>query len=129
ELIAQLTEIRQKQAGFKNARATKMDQVKRLDEQLKSRIAEQKVARAKVPYKSLDELNARIDDNDRQVNSGTLKIVDEKKCLSEISSLTKMRKAFVGFDEAQKQIDQLKEKIREVKGGQEDPEQKALSER
>ncbi|CAI4211335.1 unnamed protein product [Parascedosporium putredinis] len=128
ELISQLNEIRQKQAGFKNARASKMDQIKRLDEQLKSRIAEQKTARTRVPYKGLDDLDRQIADLERKVDSGTLKIVDEKKALSDISSMKKMRKSFAGFDDAQKQIDQLKAKIKEIKDTQEDPEQKALSE-
>ncbi|PKS08936.1 hypothetical protein jhhlp_003549 [Lomentospora prolificans] len=128
ELIAQLNEIRQKQAGFKNARASKMDQIKRLDEQLKSRINEQKTARARVPYKSLEDLDRQISDLERKVDSGTLKIVDEKKALNDVSAMKKMRKSFVGFDDAQKQIDQLKAKIKEIKDTQEDPEQKALSE-
>ena len=34
ELIAQANEIRQKQAGGKNARTSKLDQIKRLDEQV-----------------------------------------------------------------------------------------------
>lgn len=105
-----------------------MDQIKRLDEQLKSRIAEQKTARTRVPYKGLDDLDRQIADLERKVDSGTLKIVDEKKALSDISSMKKMRKSFAGFDEAQKQIDQLKAKIKEIKDTQEDPEQKALSE-
>ncbi|SPO05963.1 related to brefeldin A resistance protein BFR1 (maintenance of normal ploidy) [Cephalotrichum gorgonifer] len=129
ELIAQLTEIRQKQAGFKNARATKFDQIKRLDEQLKSRIAEQKTARAKVSYKSVEDLDNQMAEKKRLVDSGTLKIVEEKKLLSEISAMTKQRKTFSTFDDGQKQIDQLKAKIKEIKDGAEDPEQKALSEK
>lgn len=129
ELISELKEIRQKQASFKNARASKFDQIKRLDEQLKSRIAEQKAARSKVPYKSLEELDRLRDEKQRLVDSGTLKIVDEKKLLGEISAMTKQRKTFASFDDGQKQIDQLRAKIKEIKDSAEDPEQKALSDR
>ncbi|KAL6896514.1 hypothetical protein GGI43DRAFT_122428 [Trichoderma evansii] len=61
ELIAQANEIRQKQAGGKNARTSKLDQIKRFDEQLRSRIAEQKTAKAKVPFKSVEDVDRQIE--------------------------------------------------------------------
>jgi uncharacterized coiled-coil DUF342 family protein len=129
ELISQLNEIRQKQAGGKNARTSKLDQVKRLDEQLRSRITEQKNAKAKVPFKSIEDIDRQIASLDKQVNSGTMKLVDEKKALSDISSLRKTRKNFGQFDDAQKQIDDLRAKIKEIKDSMEDPEQKAMSDK
>ncbi|KAG6005581.1 hypothetical protein E4U21_007840 [Claviceps maximensis] len=128
ELITQANEIRQKQAGGKNARAGKLDQIKRLDEQLRSRTAEQKTAKAKIPFKSVEDVDRQIAELDKRVNSGSMKLVDEKKALSDISSLRKMRKNFGQFDDAQKQIDELRAKIKEIKDTMEDPEQKALSE-
>ncbi|KAF5964318.1 brefeldin A resistance BFR1 (maintenance of normal ploidy) [Fusarium coicis] len=127
ELIAQANEIRQKQAGGKNARSTKLDQIKRLDEQVRSRINEQKAAKSKVPFKSLEDLDRQIASLDNKVNSGTMKLVDEKKALSDISSLRKMRKNFGQLDDSQKQIDDLRAKIKEIKDSMDDPEQKALS--
>lgn len=128
ELIAQANEIRQKQAGGKNARTSKLDQIKRLDEQVRSRIAEQKTAKGKVPYKSVEDVDRQIATLDKQVNSGTMKLVDEKKALSDISSLRKIRKNFGQFEESQKQIDDLRAKIKEIKDSMDDPEQKAMSE-
>ncbi|KAL7806516.1 hypothetical protein V8C44DRAFT_338800 [Trichoderma aethiopicum] len=128
ELIAQANEIRQKQAGGKNARTSKLDQIKRLDEQLRSRVNEQKAAKAKVPFKSVEDVDRQIEALDKQVNSGTMKLVDEKKALADISNLRKLRKNFGQFDDAQKQIDDLRAKIKEIKDSMEDPEQKALSE-
>lgn len=128
ELIAQANEIRQKQAGGKNARTTKLDQIKRLDEQVRSRIAEQKTAKAKVPYKSVADVDSQISSLESQVNSGTMKLVDEKKALADISSLRKIRKNFGQFDDSQKAIDDLRTKIKEIKDSMEDPEQKAMSE-
>lgn len=128
ELIAQANEIRQKQAGGKNARTTKLDQIKRLDEQVRSRINEQKAAKAKVPFKSAEDVDRQIASLEKQVNSGTMKLVDEKKALSDISSLRKVRKNFGQFDESQKQIEDLRAKIKEIKDSMEDPEQKAMSE-
>lgn len=65
----------------------------------------------------------------KQVDTGTMKLVDEKKALSEISSLHKARKNFSGFDSQQKAIDDLKAQIAEQKKLLDDPEQKALSQK
>jgi chromosome segregation ATPase len=58
-----------------------------------------------------------------------MKLVDEKKALSEISSLHKTRKNFSGFDSQQKGIDDIKAQIAEQKKLLDDPEQKAMSEK
>ncbi|KAK4238073.1 hypothetical protein C8A03DRAFT_15421 [Achaetomium macrosporum] len=129
ELIAEANEIRKKQAGGKASRTSKMEQIKRLDDQLKSRIAEQKAARAKVPYKSVEEIDQKIERLEREVGSGQMKLVDEKKALTEVSSLRKLRKNFSQFDDSQKAIDNLKAQIKEIKDSLEDPEAKALSDR
>ncbi|KGQ09290.1 hypothetical protein BBAD15_g5364 [Beauveria bassiana D1-5] len=123
ELIAQANEIRQKQAGGKNARTSKLDQIKRLDEQVRSRISEQKTAKAKVPYKSIEDVDRQIAHLDSQVNSGTMKLVDERKALTDISSLRKIRKTFGQFDDSQKQIDELRAKIKEIKDSRARPDQ------
>lgn len=128
ELIAELKEIRTKQAGGKTARTSKMDQIKRLDEQLKSRINEQKTAKSKVSYKSVEDIDRQIDSLDKQVNGGMMKLVDEKKALAEISNLKKTRKNFAQFDTQQKDIDDLRAKIKAIKDTMDNPEQKALSE-
>lgn len=57
-----------------------------------------------------------------------MKLVDEKKALSDISNLRKVRKNFGQFDDSQRQIDELRAKIKEIKDSMEDPEQKAMSE-
>lgn len=96
---------------------------------MKSRIAEQKVARSRVAFKSVDEVDREISRLDKQVESGTMKIVDEKKALAEISSLKKQRKGFTGFEEAQKGIDDTKAKLKELRDTLDDPAAKALGEK
>ncbi|KAI1809443.1 hypothetical protein GGS20DRAFT_298708 [Poronia punctata] len=129
ELIAEANEIRSKQGVGKNARTSKLDQIKRLDEQLRSRIAEQKTARNKVAFKSVEEIDRQIEALEKEVNSGMMKLVDEKKALNEVSNLRKQRKNFAQFDTSQKGIDELKAKIKEIKDSMEDPEARALSDR
>lgn len=81
-----------------------------------------------MPFKSTEDVDREIARLEAQVNGGMMKLVDEKKALAEISSLRKTRKNFSQFDDAQKQIDDLRAKIKEIKDSMDDPEAKALSE-
>lgn len=127
ELQTKLNEIRKEQAGGKAGRNQVFDQIKKLDEQLKSRIAEQKVARSRVAFKNVDEIDRQIDHLDKQVNGGMMKLVDEKKALAEISALRKQRKNFAGFEDSQKGIDDVKAKIKTLRDSLDDPVAKARS--
>ena len=129
ELRGELGQIRTQQQSSKSSRGQVMDKVKRLDETLKSRIAEQKVARGKNPYKSVDEIDQQILRLQKSVDAGTMKIVDEKKALADISQLNRQKKSFAGFDQAQKGIDEVKAQIAELKKTMDDPASRALSDR
>ncbi|KJX93990.1 hypothetical protein TI39_contig4229g00003 [Zymoseptoria brevis] len=129
ELRGELSQIRTQQQAGKSSRGTVMDKIKRLDENLKSRINESKNARNKVQFKSAADVQSEIDRLQKQVDSGTMKIVDEKKALADISQLNRQKKGFAGFDEAQKGIDDVKAQIAELRKQLDDPESRALSER
>lgn len=66
---------------------------------------------------------------EKQVDSGSMRLVDEKKALSDISSLRKQRKNFAGLDDGQKNIDSLKKQIAELKKTLDNPEARALSDK
>ncbi|KAK3669631.1 multicopy suppressor of BFA (Brefeldin A) [Recurvomyces mirabilis] len=129
ELRAELQQIRTQQQAGKSSRTQVMDKIKRLDEGLKSRINEQKVARSRTPFKSVDEVQQQIDRLQKQVDTGTMKIVDEKKALAEISQLNRQKKGFAGFEDAQKGIDDVKAQIAELRKTMDDPESRAMSDR
>ncbi|KAF2739520.1 hypothetical protein EJ04DRAFT_508799 [Polyplosphaeria fusca] len=129
ELKNELGQIRQTQQGNKSSRNAVHERIKKLDEQLKSRLNELKTSKGRIQYKSVEDVDAAIARLQKQVDTGTMKLVDEKKALSEISSLNKARKNFSGFDAQQKGIDEVKAQIAEQKKLLDDPEQKALSEK
>lgn len=129
ELKTELNAIRQAQQGNKSSRSAVHEQIKKYDEQLKSRLNELKTSKGKVNYKSVEDVDAEIARLQKQVDGGMMKLVDEKKALSEITNLNKARKQFSGFDGQQKEIDAIKAKIAEQKKLLDDPEQKALSEK
>lgn len=121
--------IRQAQQGNKSSRNAVFEKIKKLDEQLKSRLAELKTAKGKVNFKSVEDVDHEIARLQKQVDGGMMKLVDEKKALSEITNLNKARKNFSSFESQQKAIDDIKAQIAEQKKTLDDPEQKALSEK
>ncbi|KAL8865354.1 MAG: hypothetical protein Q9174_006931, partial [Haloplaca sp. 1 TL-2023] len=127
ELRNELQAIKQQQSGFKSSRTGTQEKIAALDAQLKSRMAEQKANKSRIPYKNVQEVDREIQRLEGQVDTGTMKLVDEKKALSEISSLRKQRKGFAGFDEAEKGIADLKAQISDLRKGLDNPEATALS--
>lgn len=129
ELIAQLKEIREQQGTGKTGRNQTFEKIKRLDEQVKADMAAQKVARSRVSHKNVAEVDAEIASLEKQVETGLMKMVDEKKALAQISNLRKQRKNFGGFDATQKSIDAKKAELKQLRDSLDDPESKALSEK
>lgn len=129
ELRAELSSIRQKQSGFKSSRSSTQEKINALESTLKARIAEQNNSRGKMSFKNVDEIDREVARLEKQVDSGTLRLVDERKALSDISQLRKQRKGFSGLDEAQKGINELKAQIAELRKTLDNPEAKALSDK
>ncbi|KAJ5676871.1 uncharacterized protein N7477_002504 [Penicillium maclennaniae] len=129
ELRAELSSIRQKQSGFKSSRSSTQEKINALESTLKARIAEQNASRGKMSFKNVEEIDKEIARLEKQVDSGTLRLVDERKALSDISMMRKQRKSFAGLDEAQKGINDLKAQIAELRKTLDNPEAKALSDK
>jgi len=96
---------------------------------LKSLIAEQKTKRSQVSFKNVEEIDRESQRQEKLAESSTATLVDQKKAIAEQSNLRKQRKAFGGFDEAQRGIDNVKAQIAELKKTLDNPEAKALSKR
>ncbi|KAL5332473.1 hypothetical protein BJX70DRAFT_384066 [Aspergillus crustosus] len=129
ELRSELSGIRQKQQGFKVSRTSTQEKINAIDATLKARIAEQNNSRTRMSFKNVEELDREIVRLEKQVDSGTLRLVEEKKILADISSLRKQRKNFASLEDAQKVIDDLKSQISTLKKTLDNPEAKALSDK
>ena len=128
-LIAEQNSIREQQKSNKSSRTAQQEKYTAGEAQLKAMITEQKNARSRVGFKNVEEIDAQIDRLMKQVDSGSMKLVDEKKALAEVSSLRKQRKGFSGFDDMQKRIDQKKSEITDLKKTFDNPESRALSQK
>ena len=88
-----------------------------------------KASKSKLRYNSTAEIDGQIKHLEQQVETGSMKIVEERKALAEISTLRKSRKAFEGFDSQKAAIDADKAKVDELRKGLDDPESREMSKR
>lgn len=76
---------------------------------------EQKTAKAQIPFKSADDIEKEIQRLDKSVESGKLKMVEERKAVADISALRRQKKAFGTIDEREQEISTLKASIADIK--------------
>ncbi|KAL1920603.1 uncharacterized protein VTP21DRAFT_980 [Calcarisporiella thermophila] len=127
ELRNKLAELRDKQAGIKKGKESILEQIRTLTSSMQKKINEMKASKDKLPFKSLKEIDARISELEGKVTSGQLKLIEEKKYVSEISSLKKSRKTFETFQSQQEAIDADKKAIDELRRTMDDNQSRALN--
>ncbi|KZT62977.1 hypothetical protein CALCODRAFT_489526 [Calocera cornea HHB12733] len=121
--------LRDQQAKIKDSRGKILSQIKASGDIITKKIESLKLQKAKTPFKTTAELDARISQLEKQVDSGSMKVVDEKRALAEISSIRRLRKTFEGFQGEEDAIAAERAKIDELKKKLDDPESKSISER
>lgn len=115
ELQQKLKELTGKQGSIKNERNQVMDQIKAIDTQVKRKVNEIQAQTSKNNFKNVKEIDSRINYLDSLVDSGDLKLAEERKIVKEMSGLRKLRKDFGSVEKQQESIDQDKTKIAELR--------------
>ncbi|KAJ3296772.1 hypothetical protein HDU79_005774 [Rhizoclosmatium sp. JEL0117] len=92
DLKAQLDVLAKERTEVNNDRNKKMEQVKALSASIKKKSEEAKSAKDSV--KNIADIENRINNLERQISAGGLTMQEEKRMVSDISSLKKQRKAF-----------------------------------
>ncbi|KAG0197109.1 hypothetical protein BGX33_000922 [Mortierella sp. NVP41] len=126
-LRKRLGELRDKQAENKKGKQVKHDQLTALNNSLKKKFADLKAIQDKLPYKTQEAVDAQINKLEKQLESGSLKLVEEKRILTEISSLKKAKKSVDAAQAQQVAIDADKEAIAALRETIDDQAAKALS--
>ena len=126
-LVEEQKAIRTKQQSHKANRGTQQAQFDSNEETIKGLIKKQNDARQRLGFKNVEELDAQRARLQNEVDSGKMRLVDEKKQLQLISSLTKQRKEFDALTESQKVIDQKKAENAETRKTFDNPEARALA--
>ena len=129
ELRAELEQLRSQQAGHKGTRGKVFDEIKALQDDVGRRVKTLQDAKAKAPFKSTQELDARVAQIEAQIETGELKIVEERKLLNEVSSLRRTRKSIETLAAQQREIDAQRAKVDQLRGSLDDPESQALNKR
>ncbi|KAH9936954.1 hypothetical protein B0H21DRAFT_58477 [Amylocystis lapponica] len=128
-LRAELDGIRGQQSNSKAARGKVFDQLKALQDGVQKRIKDLNAAKAKIPFKTVEEVDDHIRQLDKQIESGTLTLGDEKRAVAEINQIKRSRRAVEGFQTEQDNIDADRAKADELRRQLDDPEAKAASDR
>ncbi|CDK28933.1 unnamed protein product [Kuraishia capsulata CBS 1993] len=114
-LTEELKGLMKEQAAMKEQRQAVNNQLKSVEAEVKRKVKEIESVFSKNSFKSVGAIDKRISEIDEQVESGALKLVDEKRLIKEQQSLFKLRKDFSSVEAQQKSIDSDKAKIDELK--------------
>ncbi|ANB14411.1 Bfr1p [Sugiyamaella lignohabitans] len=129
KLSNELNEIAAKQRQFKTSNASIKKEIDIIDENIKRSIKDLKALKDKNSYKSVDEVNAKIKSLERDIESGKLRLVEEKRYIADISNLKKIKNSFGQLDQLQASIDAERAKLAKVRGTLDTTSQNALSDR
>ncbi|KAK7061725.1 hypothetical protein R3P38DRAFT_2494737 [Favolaschia claudopus] len=128
-LYAELDGIRSQQSNSKSSRDKVREQMKTLRENIDKKVKDLQTSKSKSSFKNVAEVDAHIKQLERQVESGSMKLVDEKRALQEISTQKRNRKMIENFQTDQDAIDRDRSNYEELKKQFDDPVAKAASER
>jgi len=128
-LRAELDSIRDQQSTNKHSRGKMLDQIKAIQDGISKKIKDLQTAKSKIPFKSVAEIDAHIKNLEKQVESGNMKLVDEKRALQEISSCKRSRRIVEGFEADNNLIETERKKITDLRAELDDPASKQISER
>lgn len=128
-LKAELDSIRSQQSSNKLNRGKTHEQLKAIQEGIQKKIKDLQAARGKAPYKTAADVDAHISHLEKQVESGSMKVVDEKRALQEISQARRTRRMVEKFQADQESIEADRQEADQLKKLLDDPESKEISER
>lgn len=92
-----------------------LEQIKSQEAQVKTKQTELKTAKGQISFKDTSAVDAEVKRLNAQVESGNLKLVEERKTLDQVSQLHKQRKILAGLEIRQAEIDKMKESISKLR--------------
>lgn len=129
QLLKELETVKASRDKNKSGRDKVLEEIRQVEDGLKRKIKDLNNARSKVQFKSADEIDAQISKLEKLVDSGTLRLVDEKRHLSDISNLKKAKKGLGALSDMQSEIDADKAKVSALRAKLDDPESKAAADK
>jgi len=127
-LMARLDAIREQQSSNKNSRNKIREKLKALQDNIQKKNEELQSSRSKAPFKTVAEIDAHIKNLEKQVDSGNMKVADEKRALLEISQCKRNRRIVEGLATHQNSIEADRAAADELRKQLDDPVARAISE-
>lgn len=128
-LREEMNNLREEQSKGKSSRAKLIEQIRIANEIVQRKIKELNASKAQLPFKSSAEVDGKIRQIESQIESGTMRIVEEKKALAEIQNLRKSKKVVDSFGPQQALIEAEKERIDELRKQLDDPQTRSVNDR
>lgn len=133
ELRAQLDKLRSEQAGSKGSRLKVLDEVKALQEEINKKTNDLRAETKKLTFKTAAEVDEEIKRQEKLIESGTLRLVEERQTLGRVMALKKTRKQVAELEKTQSGVNERKEQLEKLRGElktlEADPAVKAASEK
>ncbi|KAK0453668.1 hypothetical protein EV421DRAFT_1765711 [Armillaria borealis] len=129
QLRTELDGIRSQQSSNKASRGKILDQLKAYQDNIQKKIKDLQASQSKIPFKNVGEVDARIRTLEKQVESGNMKLADEKRAVQEISTCRRNRRTVESFQAIQESIEADRHSADELRKQLDDPEFKATSDR
>ncbi|KAJ2596872.1 multicopy suppressor of BFA (Brefeldin A) [Coemansia sp. RSA 1721] len=92
QLVGRLKDIRTEQSGLKQSRGKVFDRHDALTASISKKTAELKAQQAKLSYKTVAAVDEIISKHEKEIDSGKLKLVEERRLSNEVSGLRRARK-------------------------------------
>ncbi|KAJ7283644.1 hypothetical protein C8J57DRAFT_1432694 [Mycena rebaudengoi] len=128
-LRAELDGIKGQQSSSKASRGKIHEQLDTLKASIDKKVKDLQAAKSKATFKTVAEVDAQIQYLERQVESGNMKLVEEKRALQEISAQKRSRRTVEGFQADQEAIDKERLAADELRAQLADPVLKAAHDR
>lgn len=110
-----------------------MDEIKAIQEEVNKKVNDLRAENKKLPFNTVAQVDDEINRLEKQIESGSLRIVEERQTLGRVSALRKTRKQVSALESSQAIVDERKavlDKLRgELKTLEADPAVKAASEK
>ncbi|EIW71729.1 hypothetical protein TREMEDRAFT_22121, partial [Tremella mesenterica DSM 1558] len=129
QLKIEMDSLRSEQGKYKSERQKTLDELKKLQEIVGKKIKDAQGTKSKMGFRSVNEVEERISALNAQVESGTMKLVDERKALAELSTLRRSRKALESSGSVEDSIAADRARIDELRKILDDPEVKKITDK
>ncbi|MBW0464301.1 hypothetical protein O181_004016 [Austropuccinia psidii MF-1] len=123
----ELENLRQEKSKLSSPHEKISAQITSANEIVLKKTKEINAARARLPYKSTSEVDDKIRQLESQIESGAMKIIEEKKAITEIQNLRAIRRKLQALGPQLESIEAEKAQIQELKKQLHDPHGKAIT--